>query len=204
MEKCIKSIHVKTYYPNLLISQKKYLDYYEKLAENNNSISFYFVKLCVQYAETIGQYIKELKYINCKTECEDFNNDLLNLYWMRFESFKRGLEKLLKLKDSFKHPLENYDIEDRIGILSYHKSLSAIEFMLEKVKNNKSDYDKVNNIIEKYKMTHDDNLLNEIKEIEIKYIIEGFENTSNDKRNNNFIIIIIIIILILFYCRLNK
>jgi hypothetical protein len=54
----------------------------------------------------------------------------------------------------------------------------------------------VDDIIKNYKISHDDNILNEIKDIEKSQNVETFVNINN--KNHNFILIVLFILFIIF------
>ena len=58
---------------------------------------------------------------------------------------------------------------------------------------------RVEEIINNYKITHDDNLLNEIIDIESKTKVEEFTNVKSNSNNKNIILFLILIIVFLYF-----
>jgi hypothetical protein len=194
--KLFKSDIVKNHYSNLLLSNENNKNYYKNLIKqttNNTNIIGNYIKLLIQYAELINKYYNEVE--NYSNKNKDIIYDTMILHWLEYYNYHEALILLSSNKDN-KNKLFIYDNEDQIDILNYKTNLSAIQFVYAKIKyysDNQHDLNIIQSIIEQYKISHDDNILNQIKEIETSNkIIEGFENTNT----YNYVIIFIIVILI--------
>jgi len=194
--KLFKSDIVKNNYSNLLLSNENNKNYYKNLIKkttNNNSIIKNYIKLLIQYAELINKYYNEIE--NYSNNNKDIIYDIMILHWLEYYNYREALTTLSSIKDN-KNKLIIYDNEDQIDILNYKTNLSAIQFVYAKIKyytNNKQDLKTIYSVIEQYKISHDDNILNKIKEIEQNKVIEGFDNTNN----NNYIILLVVFIILL-------
>jgi len=199
--KLFKSDIVKNNYSNLLLSNENNKNYYKNLIKqttNNNGIIINYIKLLIQYAELINKYYNEIE--SYSSNDKNINYDIMILHWLEYYNYHEALTTLSSIKNN-KNKLFIYDNEDKIDILNYKTNLSAIQFVYTKIKyysNNNQDLETIQTIIEQYKISHDDNILNKIKEIEENTkVIEGFENT-----NNSDIILLVVFIIILLVCNL--
>lgn len=199
--KLFKTDYVKNQYTNLLLSNENNKNHYKKLIETNKdnlNIKMIYVKLLIQYAELINKF--KIQFTTFEDINTDFKYDIMILHWLEYINYHDALNTLSSCK-IYDNKLINYDIEDRIDVLSFKTNMSAIKFVYSKIdfyNKDSEDLKKIKKIIEKYEITHDDNILDDIKTIEDKYkqnIVEGFNNTNN---NNIYIIIVFVLIFFLF------
>ena len=208
--KLFKSEYIKNHYSSLLLSNENNKNYYKNLIsvlsnKNNVNIKLNASKLMIQYSELIKKFIDELESTKsniCDKKSKNFKHfkhDIMVLHWLEYSNYKNALNLLSECKN-YSNKITKYDIEDKIDEINYKTNLSAIQFVYSKIDYFSNDSSKefdlynIENIIKKYEIDHDDNILNKIKEIENKYkIVEGFGN----KKNNNIIIIFVIIIFII-------
>ena len=152
------------------------ISYYKNLIKNTKNIytKYYYIKLLIQHAELIKKNIDKtdelLNYLCKNTKKETINNlkyDLLILHILEYQSYKDALNVLSEIKIFYKN-IHKYDIENQIDILNYKTNLAGIEYVKVKLEyNNKlNEAKKVEEIINNYKISHDDNILDKIKEIE--------------------------------------
>jgi hypothetical protein len=204
--KYLKSDFVKKSYPKLLFSSEQNILYFDNLINKTNStyIKYHFKKVLIQHAELIKRLISKLEetltYLCTNNKNEDIDNikkDLLVLHFFEFRTYKQALIALSEIKMFYKN-IHKYDIENDIEVLNFKTNLSGIEYVKAKLEysNKTSEAKRVDDIIKTYKTSHDDNILNEIKEIEKSQTVESFENIK--KNNNNYIFIILIILFIIF------
>ena len=87
----------------------------------------------------------------------------------------------------------------------YKTNLSAIQFVNAKIDDSPEritkqfDLDTIKSIIDQYQISHDNNLLNKVKEIELEYnekIVEGF-GEKEDYNNIIFIVIFVVLFIVL-------
>jgi len=220
--KLLKSDYSINNYSQLLLTHNETIKYYKKLllecknkisstslistsSSNCNNSMLYLSQILEQYALLIYKFIVDLENLEIKE-----SNDITILYWLRYKNYLEALEILSeykeKLIDHNANEMEVYTIKDNISTLNYKTNLSAIQFVYSKINNNQNkvihDLEIIKNIISEYEATHDDNILNVIKDIENKYkIVEGFNQTNN---YDIFIIFIILFLCFLIYDKLNK
>lgn len=197
-------------YPILLLSNENNKYHYEKLLKIENKID---IKIFIQYSELIERYINELEYLEediCNKSSKkilEFKHDIMILYWTKYVNYYNALKYLLKLNISSE--ILKYNIISQIDVLTFKTNLSACEFIYSNIdfnfiEKNRNiidiDLNIITDIITEYKINHNDNILNKIKEIEKKYsnkIIETFGNINDNHFNLLYYINIIIIIIIL-------
>lgn len=207
--KFMKSDYLKKSYPKLLLASENNISFHKNLIKKTNSTynKYYYSKLLVKHAELIKRTIdkiEELLGYLCKntkiTTINDLKHDLLILHIFEYQSYKEALNILSEIKIFYKN-LHKYDIEDQIDTLNYKTNLAGIEYLRTKLNNNNmlNELKQVEEILEKYKVTHDDNLLNEIIIIEKNTKVEeGFTNIKS-KPSYNIIVILVLIMLFLYF-----
>lgn len=205
--KYVKSHYLREKYPKLLLSSENNLLYYNSLIKKTQSIytKYNYVKLLVQHAELIKKLIINIENLldfSYTNEIDEINNlkyDLKLFHIFEYQSYKKALDILSEINIFYKS-IHKYDILDQIDILNYKTNLSAIEYVKYKFEyNNKiSESKRIEEIINNYILSHDDNILNEIKYLE-KINIETFKNLSKKKPNNYLLFIILILLCIFFY-----
>jgi hypothetical protein len=211
--KLFKSEYIKNRYSNLLLTNENNKNYYKNLisvSKDNINVKLNASKSMIQYSELIKRFIDELESIkenicNKKTKkYQEFKYDLIVLHWLEYTNYNDALNILSSLKNK-SNSVTNYDLEDQIDLLNYKTNLSAIQFVNAKIDysperiTKQYDLDTIKSIIDQYQISHDNNLLNKIKEIELEYnekIVEGF-GIKNDYTN-------IILILVVLFIVLNK
>ena len=201
----LKSDYAKMSYSQLILASENNILNQKKLIEKTDNIytKYYLTKLLVKHAELlkrINNKIQELLEYLCKNTnnntVEKLKHDLLMFHIFEFQSYQNALNILSEIKIFYKN-LHKYDIEDQIGILNYKTNLAGIEYIKTKLDNNnmQNEANRVEEIINNYKISHDDNILYEIKEIEKKIKIEEFTNISNSSNNNTILFLIVLIFL---------
>jgi len=203
--KLFKSNYTKNQYSNLLLSNENNKNYYKKLIETNKdnlNIKMIYVKLLIQYSELVNRLT--IQFNNYENIDNDFKYDIMILRWLEYINYRDALNTLSTCK-VYNNKLINYDIDDRIDTLSFKTNLSALEFVYSKIDYynipNNQDLITIREMIGKYELTHDDNILTNMKTIENKYkknIVEGFSNT-----NNNNILYILLALLLLYFFSVN-
>ena len=204
--KLMKSKYMKNSYSQLLLASENNISYHKNLINYTNSTytKYYYSKLLVQHAELIKKQIREieelLEYLskNTETEINDLKHDLLIMHSYEYITYKNAFNILSEIKIFYKN-LHKYDIEDQIDILNYKINLAGIEYLKTKLENNNmiNEAKEVENILNKYKMTHDNNLLDRI--IEIEKNIEGFTNVKYKSNNHVILFLILIMVFLCFY-----
>lgn len=210
--KLFKSEYVKNHYSTLLLANENNKNYYKNLisvSKNNINVKLNASKLMIQYSELIKKFIDELEsskqniYNNKTKKYQELKYDIMVLHWLEYTNYNDALKILSSIKNK-SNTLSNYNLEDQIDILNYKTNLSAIQFVYSKIDytnklTKKYDLDIIRSIINKYQVSHDDNILNKVKEIELQYtekIIEGFG--EKEDYNNIIFIVILCIIFIIF------
>ena len=166
--KFMKSYYFKKSYPKLLLASENNISFYRNLIIKTNSIynKYYYSKLLVKHAELIKKHINKIEELLgylCKNTkintINDLKHDLLILHIFEYQTYKNALNILSEIKIFYKH-LHRYDIEDQIDILNYKTNLAGIEYLKTKLNNNNMiiELKQVEEILEKYKLTHNDNL----------------------------------------------
>jgi hypothetical protein len=207
--KFMKSEYMKKSYSKLLLASENNILYHKNLIKHTNNIytKYYYSKLLTQHAELIKKSINKteelLGYLCKNTKKNTINNlkhDLLILHTFEYQTYREALNILSEIKIFYKN-IHKYDIEDQIDILNYKTNLAGIEYLKTKLNNNnmRNESNQVEDIIVKYKITHDDNLLNDIIEIEKKTNIEEFTNITYNSYNKNTILILILFIGIVYF-----
>lgn len=210
--KLFKSEYIKNHYSTLLLANENNKNYYKNLisvSKDNRNIKLNASKLMIQYSELIKKFIDELESTkenicnNKSKKYQEFKYDIMVLHWLEYTNYNDALKILSSLKDKSK-TATNYDLEDRIDILNYKTNLSAIQFVYSKIDyadklTKEYDLDTIKSIIDQYQVSHDDNILNKVKEIELQYnekIIEGF-GEKEDYNNIIFIVIFVVLFIVL-------
>ncbi len=204
--KYIKSNYVKNTYPQLLLASENNLFYIKNLIKTTDNIysKYHYKKTLVQHAELIKIFITKLEellgYLCKNNKEEEINNiktDILALHFFEYQTYKTALNILSEIKIFFKN-IQRYNILDQIDILNYKTNLSGIEYVKAKFEYNNmpNEAKKINEIINNYKISHDDNILDEIKELEKTLTIEGFENVELNSTKKLLIICLFIIVLL--------
>lgn len=206
--KYMKSNYFIKTYPELLLSSESNLKYHKKLINQTNNIytKYYYTKILIQHGELINKIkikMDELLGYLCKNneeiEVANLKNDLLMLHIFEYQSYYNALNILSEIKIFYKN-LHRFDIEDQIDVLNYKTNLAGIEYVKLKLKNNNmiNESNRVNEIINNYKISHNDDLLDEVKNI------EGFQNINKKLIQNNILIILFIILIILYFYLSNR
>ena len=208
--KYMKSNYIKKSYLQLLLASNNNISYHKNLIQHTQNIytKYYYTKLLVQHAELIKKSINKidelLGYLCKNTKKKTINNlkhDLLILYIFEYQSYKDALNVLSEIKIFYKN-IHKYDIEDQIDTLNYKTNLAGIEYVKIKLEHNNklTDAKKVEEIINNYKISHDDNILDKVKELEkLNNNVEEFNNISNTSNNSNKLILIFLIIIFMLF-----
>jgi energy-converting hydrogenase A subunit M len=214
----LQSEYILDNYPTLLLSNENNKHHHEKLLKTENKIN---VKIFIQYNELIEKYINELEYLekdicnNSLKKLLEFKHDIMILYWIKYINYNNALKYLLKLKLNILSEILKSDISSQIDILTFKTNLSTCQFIYSKIdfdftgKNREKidiDLNIITDIITQYKINHDDNILDKIKEIDNKYSIKIIENFSDNETKFNllyyikiYIFIIILILILILY-----
>ena len=203
--KYLKSNYVKNTYPQLLLASENNLIYINKLIKTTDNIysKYHYKKTLVQHAELIKILITKLEELLgylCKKNSKEVNNikkDILTLHYFEYQTYNTALNILSEIKIFFKN-IQRYDILDQIDILNYKTNLAGIEYVKAKFEYNNmpNEAKRIGEIINNYKISHDDNILDEIKELEKTLNIEGFENVELNSTKKLLILCLFIIVLI--------
>jgi type II secretory pathway component GspD/PulD (secretin) len=209
--KLFKSEYIKNHYSTLLLANENNKNYYKNLisvSKDNINIKLNASKLMIQYSELIKRFINELENTkenicnNKSKKFQEFKYDIMVLHWLEYTNYNDALNILSSLKNK-SNSITNYDLEDRIDILNYKTNLSVIQFIYAKIDyspdriTKQYDLDTIKSIIDQYQVSHDDNILNKVKEIELEYnekIVEGFGEKDN---YNNLILILVVLFIVL-------
>ena len=191
--KLMKSEYMKNSYSKLLLASENNISYHKNLINYTNSTytKYYYSKLLVQHAELINKHIKKIEEL-LKID-NNLKHDLLLLHSYEYITYKNALNVLSEIKIFYKN-LHKYDIEDQIDILNYKTNLAGIEYLKTKMTNNNmiNEAKEIENILNKYKTTHDNNLFDRIIEI------EGFTNVKDE--SNNYFLLFFIFCIVKIFC----
>ena len=209
--KLFKSEYIKNHYSTLLLANENNKNYYKNLisvSKDNINVKLNASKLMIQYSELIKKFIDELESTKenicnkISKKYQEFKYDIMVLHWLEYTNYNDALNILSSLKNK-SNSVTNYDLEDQIDILNYKTNLSATQFVYSKIDysperiTKQYDLDTIKSIIDQYQISHDDNILNKVKEIELEYnekIVEGFGEKDN---YNNLILILVVLFIVL-------